>query len=235
MNPRVEPRLSELMLRMLARRPEERPPAAELAEALMQAARDAGPGADRSLFPSEEPVAAVEIAAPVRSQGNALGTGGPSARRVSAWERRQAWMAYAACALLGAVVSAVAIGWGLWPGQQARDVGMAHPAPGKAVQEKEEPVGLGDTGLTAPAANVKDASGPRPPSRPVPQTPLKDQRRAPHCYAPVEATINGGCWVEVPTAKPPCRDPHYEWQGSCYIRCYIPSFTRLRQPTSEPP
>jgi serine/threonine protein kinase len=219
MNPRVELPLDELILRMLARRPEERPSAMELAEALEQAAREAGPLADRPLFKSEEPVA-VENSAPVRSQGST------SVRRVSARERRRTWAAYAVCALLGAVVSVVAVGREFWSDQQTSRGEVEQPA-----LVKEEPVGLGDTGLTAPAASVKDASGSSPPSRPVPQTPLKDQRRAPRCVPDVEATINGGCWIEAPSMKPPCRDPFYEWQGACYM----PSFTRLRQPTSEPP
>jgi eukaryotic-like serine/threonine-protein kinase len=229
MNPRVEAELDELILRMLARLPEERPSAPELAEALEQAARDAGPGADRPLFQSEEPVA-VESVAPVRSQGSALEGRRAPERRVPARERRRDWAVYAACAMFGAAVSAVAIGWGLGPGQQTRGAEEAQATPGTAPRE-EDPVGLGDTGPTAPAASVKEASSSGPPSRPVPQTPLKDQRRAPHCVPDVEATINRGCWVEVTGAKPPCRDPHYEWQGSCYI----PSFTRMRQPTSEPP
>jgi hypothetical protein len=219
MNPRVESPLDELILRMLARRPEERPSAMELAKALEQAARDAGPLADGPLFKSVEPVA-VENSAPVRSQAST------SVRRESARERRRAWATYAACALLGAVVSAVAVGKGLWSGQQTRGGEVEQLAPGK-----EEPVGLGDTGLTPPAASVKDASGSMPPSRPVPQTPLKDQRRAPHCVPDVEVTIHGGCWIVVPPIKPPCGEQFYEWQGACYM----PSPTRLRQPTSQPP
>jgi hypothetical protein len=230
MNPRVDPLLSELIMRMLSRRPEERPPAVELAEALELAARRAGNGADKPLFPSAEPAAAVESSAPVRSQGSALEGRTAPARRVSAQERRRAWVAYAACALLGAVVSAVAVGWTLWSGPHARQGEVAQPTLGKALREKE-PVGLGDTGLKAPAASVKDPSGSSPASQLVPETPLKDQRRAPRCVPDVEVTINGGCWVEVPATKPPCRDPHYEWQGSCYI----PSLTRKRRSTSEPP
>jgi hypothetical protein len=99
------------------------------------------------------------------------------------------------------------------------------------VQREEEPVGLGDTGLKAPAASVKEVPSAVRPSEPVPETPLKDQRRAPRCIPPVEVTIHGGCWVELPTMKPPCKDLFYEWQG----RCYFPSLTPPRQPTSEPP
>jgi len=219
MNPFVEPGLSELMVRMLARQPQERPAAVELAAALEQVARKAGPSADMPLFTGEEPVAAVENAVPIRRQ-----------RRGSPRAHGHVWVAYAACTLLGAVISAMAVGWGLWLGQQARGHEGAQPAPGRELQE-EKPAGLGDASLTASDNSVTDASGSGNPSRPVPQTPLKDQRRAPHCVPDVEATINGGCWVEAPSMKPPCKDPFYEWQGSCYM----PSFPRLRRPTSEPP
>jgi hypothetical protein len=224
MNPRVEAQLGELILRMLARRPEERPPAPELAEALLQAARKAGPVADRPLFPSEEPVVAVESAAPVRRRRSGLEGRRDSAERESIRARGRAWVAYAACALLGAGVSAVALGWGLRPGQDDRG-DVAQPSP------DEEPVGLGDTGLNAPAARVKEAPSAVRLSRLVPETPLKDQQRAPHCAPGVEVTIHGGCWVEVPSMKPPCKDPCYQWRG----RCYVPALSRQRQPTSEPP
>ena len=101
---------------------------------------------------------------------------------------------------------------------------VAQPSP------SEEPVGLGDTRFKAPAPSMKDAPSALHPSRPVPENPLEDQRRAPHCIAPVEVTIHGGCWVELPSMKPPCKDPLYEWQGGCYM----PSLKRPRQPTSEP-
>lgn len=230
MNTRVEPGLSELMVRMLARQPQERPSAVELAAALEQVARKAGPSADMPLFLGEEPVAAVESAVPIRRHRRAEEAREASARRGSPQAHGQAWAAYAACTLLGAVISAMAVGWGLWLGQQARGSGRAQSAPGRELQA-EKPVGLGDTSLTTPNKNVQDASGSGNPSRSVPQTPLKDQRRAPHCVPDVEATINGGCWVEAPSEKPPCKPPFYEWQGGCYM----PSFPRLRRPTSEPP
>jgi eukaryotic-like serine/threonine-protein kinase len=223
MNPRVDPLLSELILRMLSRQPEERPSAAELVEALEQAARNAGAGADRPLFQREEPEVAVESAAPMRKQeGGREGRSAPVVRR-SAGARRRNWAAYSACALLGAVLSAVAVGWGLRSGQSGRGA-VVQPAP------DHEPVGLGDTELTAPAANVSASSNSGRLSRPIPSIPQKDQRRAPHCYSPVEVTINGGCWIAVPPIKPPCGDAFYEWQGGCYM----PSTTRPQQPTSEP-
>jgi hypothetical protein len=230
MNPRVDLPLDELILRMLVRRPEERPSAQELAEALMQAARNAGPLADRPLFKREEPVAAVESSVPARRQASGLDRSAASARQVSAWVDGRSWAVYAACVLLGATLSAVTAGWWMQPGQPTGGGEAAQPTPGQS-QKNEEPVGLGDTGLTAPAASVKEAPTAVRPSRPVPETPLKDQRRAPRCIPPVEVTIHGGCWVELPSMKPPCKDPLYEWQGGCYM----PSLNRPRQPTSQPP
>jgi hypothetical protein len=223
MNPRVDPLLSELILRMLARRPEERPAAVELAEALKGAVRSAGPGADRPLFQGEEPEVAVESAAPVQRQEGGREGRSASLLRRSSRARRRTWAAYAACALLGAVLSAVAVGWGLRSGQGGRGV-VVQPAPG------QEPVGLGDTDLTAPAASVKGSSGSRRPSRQIPETPFNGQRRAPHCILSEEVTINGGCWLEMRTTKPPCGELGYEWNG----KCYIPHIPPSRKPTSEP-
>jgi serine/threonine protein kinase len=222
MNPRVEPRLSELILRMLERQPEQRPSAADMAEALEEAARKVGAGADRPLFPSEEPAAPAEIAAPARRKRRTLESTGERAGRVSARTRRRTWAAYAACTLLGAITSLTAVRWG--QRSEQGDSGAAQLSP------SEEPVGLGDTSPQAPVASVKGTPSALRSSQQVPETPLKDQRRAPHCLAPVEVTIHGGCWVELPTMKPPCKDPLYEWQG----RCYVPSLKRPRQPTSEP-
>jgi len=223
MNPRVDPLLSELILRMLARQPEERPAAVELVEALERAARNAGAGADRPLFQREEPEVAVEIAAPMRRQEG--GREGRSARivRSSSRARSRTWAAYAACAVLGAVLSAVAVGWGPRSGQDDRGT-ATQPA------SSQKPVGLGDTDLTAPAASVMGSSGSRRPSRKMPETPFNGQRRAPHCIPPGEITINGGCWIEVPSTKPPCGELGYEWNG----KCYIPHIPPTKQPTSEP-
>jgi hypothetical protein len=230
MNPRVEAQLEELIVRMLARRPEERPSAVELAEALEQAARSAGPGADLPLFQRGQQEAAVENLAPVQRQERGREGEVTPAGRGTARARGRTWAAYAACVVFGAIISAVALGWGLQPGQQARGVEVAQPAPGQ-VQREEEQAGLGDTGLKAPAASVKEAPSAVRPGRPVPETPLENQQRAPHCVAGAEVIIHGGCWVEVPSMKPPCKEPFYEWQG----RCFMPSLTRPRQPTSEPP
>jgi hypothetical protein len=104
--------------------------------------------------------------------------------------------------------------------------------PGRSRRTK----GAGPTACcSGPCSRGSPRSAPQPltaarPSRPVPETPLKDQRRAPRCLPPVEIIIHGGCWVELPSMKPPCKAPLHEWQGGCYM----PSLNRPRQPTSEP-
>jgi hypothetical protein len=223
MNLRVEPLLSELILRMLEREPRRRPSAGELAQVLEEAVHKAGAGADRPLFQREEPAVPAEGAAPARRKERTLESGGERAGRVSARARRRRWAEYAACALLGAMASVTAVRWGQ-RSEQGDSAVVAQPSP------SEEPVGLGDTRLKAPAPRTKDAPSALHPSRPVPDKPLEDQRRAPHCLAPVEVTIHGGCWIAVPPIKPPCGDAFYEWQGGCYM----PSTIRPRQPTSEP-
>ncbi len=53
LNPRVDPRLNDLILRMLSLNPEKRGTAGELAEALEQSAKGAGSDADQPLFTPE--------------------------------------------------------------------------------------------------------------------------------------------------------------------------------------
>jgi hypothetical protein len=228
-NPRVEPQLSTLLMRMVSKRPEERPTAHEVAEALGVLARSAGAEADRPLFQGKEERAPVAISAPERAPGRDKEESRDSAKRVSARARVRTWAAYAACAMLGGVTTGAAVAWWLRPRQEARGAEVAQSIGGEQ-QRENEPVGLGDTGLTAPAANVKASVGARRLSLPIPRTPLKGQRRAPHCLPAVEVTINGGCWAVARASKPPCGD-NYEWQGLCYV----PTFPVPRQPTSDPP
>jgi serine/threonine protein kinase len=61
LNPRVEPRLDALILRMLSMRPEVRGSATELAEALEEAAERISPRSDQPLFAGEAPVRSVRL------------------------------------------------------------------------------------------------------------------------------------------------------------------------------
>jgi hypothetical protein len=190
LNPRVEPELSALILRMLSERPEERPAAAEVARALEGGAEQPAP----SVKPPHAP-----------------------SRRMLAKARTPAWMA--TCALLGAMVGALAAGWG------QEDVAQA---PAVERPRDPDPVGVGSTSMAAP---VKVPSSHKSLGLPMPEAPFEGQRRAPHCQPPGEVIINGGCWIEPRNVKPPCGNLSYEWNG----RCYIPHIPPPRKPTSEPP
>lgn len=223
LNARVELELSALILRMLSVRPEERPTASELAKALEKADKNPAPGADQPLFaPKERKGAAAEASAEQREAQELEEAHAPVGWAL-ARVHVPAWML--ACAVFVGVVGALAVGWALRHGREggARIAGED--------QSASSPVGLGDTGLTVPAAQGAQRSTRDSLGLPMPKEPLEGQRRAPDCRPPLEITINGGCWVEARHATPPCGDVSYEWKGSCYVPNYHPP----RQPTSEPP
>jgi eukaryotic-like serine/threonine-protein kinase len=201
LNPQVDAALSALIQRMLAARPEERPPAGELAWELEEAAAVLRRARTEPPTSSERPT------------------------RAALWLRMPTWARYAACAALGAVVAAMAVAWTLWPERQ----GVGHMLGRQA--EDGVSAGLGETGATAPGAPEPAPSSGTGLAKPVPEEPLKGQRRAPHCLSPAEVTIKGGCWIAVRDEKPPCGKLTYEWKGGCYAPNYHPP----REPTSVSP
>jgi hypothetical protein len=220
LNPQVEPGLSALILRLLSRQPEQRPTQHELAEAFEHATRNPAPGQEpRPVEPRPPASPAAEAPgqqpSPAREQARAHAMWFLAPVRVPAW--------VAAYAVLVGALIAVALGWALGTGRQTPAHEQLLPAPA--------PVGMGDTSLTAPVAMEEAPSARKSLGRSIPLEPFDGQRRAPHCQPPEEVTINGGCWIELPTMKPPCRSLSYEWKG----RCYVPHIPPGRAPTSEPP
>ncbi|MDY7232917.1 serine/threonine-protein kinase, partial [Hyalangium rubrum] len=172
LNPRVAPELDALILRMLAARPDERPSAGELAKALETAARNPASGADLPLFARKE----WEHSAKCEE---ADGPSGWSLTRA----RVPAWML--ACAVLVGSVGAVTVGWTL---RHAREDAAQHTTSEEL--GGRDPIGLGDTSLTGPAAQGEEPAGQERLGRPLPEQPLKGQRRAPHCRPPVEFSVS---------------------------------------------
>ncbi|WP_224246105.1 serine/threonine protein kinase [Hyalangium gracile] len=64
----------------------------------------------------------------------------------------------------------------------------------------------------------------------MPNTPLPGQRKPP-CEPRLQRVINGGCWVPIGTAKPPCGPTAVDYEGGCYM----PVYDAPRQPTSGEP
>jgi serine/threonine protein kinase len=218
LNPRVAPRLDALILRMLAIRAEARGTAAELAEALEQAAQHTSVASTRSLF---------EVSS--RTVDPAERSSSPASPR--SWRRRLAKAA--ALLALG--------GWAWWliPSKFPEQPAGGSRAPGTALREDGGASGLGDE-----AANASMAASP-PPSVPgvkaedtLPE-PLPGQERPDakgRCAHQRHIPLNGGCWKAVPIDREECAALKLAGHNGHMFKgaCYVPVIVHGRQPTSEP-
>lgn len=197
--------LAALIHQMLSPEPSDRGSAGAMAQALEAAAKNAGPAAN-------QPITPLPAQAPTASTGRPV----PSRPSVP-WPP---WLAAATCVAL--TVGA----W--WIGQQPSVERPAGTSP-TARNSSEEPVGLAETVLSIPVSMA-----PPEPTRDgigldMPQKPFPGQRRAP-CEKP-EVEINGGCWVGLRDATPPCGARSYEWKHGCYL----PMFDPPRPATTDQP
>ncbi len=212
-NPRVVRELVDLVERALAKDPEARGRAREIAQAADSAAQHAGPQADVPLFDAQVTAAEAPEARPAPVSGGDL----PQPRAVKAV--LAAAMAFAVIALCQG---------GDVPYESAQEMAWV-----KAQDSEEAPdggtKGLGEEVLSA---RVDSHETPVPSSavilKEVPKQPLAGQRRYP-CPRREEVVINGGCWYRV-DIKPPCGD-YYEWRDACYLPVIGPT----RVPTTQEP
>ena len=226
-NPRVEPRLRELILRMLSDAPEARGSAAELAEALEAAA------ADHPVSRSPPSQAAGEQAAVAPPDaGTSTGTRalperfGPRPRGL-AWKP---WLALAAAAGLSALL--------LWPSP------AVHAPPTQVSVNTQEASGAQtpDAGTAAVGDSPPpDSAPPRSKRKPVAQSPLPEPRPGQlrpdakgRCLVRKQLALNGGCWVEqVSMTAQECAGSGYAYsQGKCYAPALAPPQKPV--PTSSP-
>jgi serine/threonine-protein kinase len=209
--------LDALTSRMLCLRPEARGSAREVAEALEQAALEAGPEADVALFAPEAPEPTA--ARPVLTR-----PAPPASVRASRSWRMATSMGLGGALAMGAV-------WMLsaHPGEQTEE---AHASTPEEARDGGT-VALGDSALTAPVSRSQPPSAWSAISVDLPPRPLPGQRRPDatgRCPRRSEVLINGGCWKRLAVDLKDCDKDDFVYKGACYS----PAFPPERPPTSSP-
>jgi hypothetical protein len=220
----VAPELEALILRMLSEAPEARGTTGELAVALEQAAKSAGPVADERVRPSRSMLPTEHASRP-----------GPTRWHLASQALRRHSKPLAVAGALSAGVLAVVL---LPP--LPRPATEAEPEQLAAVETEEQEdagvderaVGLADGGVDEVLASAEQAPVHGVPKsvlgRSLIKKPVPGQRKAP-CENPRQRAIIGFCWW--PFERPPCGKGEYEHED----RCYVPVVENGRQPTSEEP
>jgi len=217
-NARCSEELSAVTSRMLAMSPEARGSAGELAEALEQAACEAGPEADVPLFAQEAspPEAERAVAQQVFPR-----TSGRSSR---------SWLM--AASLGGAL--ALGAGWllGARSGEEARE---ARAVVTEAAQDGGT-AAVGASSFAAPepltrAPTARPALAENPPPQPLPgQT---RPNAAGRCLRG-QVLINGGCWKKLAVDVKDCGEGDIVYKGACYTPAYPPARPANSSPTGQP-
>jgi hypothetical protein len=242
LNPRVSEELSALILRLLARAPDERfeGRAVKAAEALEQAWRSAGPRADSPLFGWDtSPASRWRSPGRVRrAEEQDAAAGAEHARREAEEQTQaargreqaasQAWsplwseeMAVAVVGLLLAVLTVAVL-------YRGREESRTLSGSGSG-----DIVAVGDNASSAAIsalAPMRTDSKPSAVGLPMPEKPFPGQRTSP-CNRNGEVELRGGCWYALRDATLPCREDAYDWNGACYL----PSYPARRQPTTQQP
>jgi serine/threonine protein kinase len=226
LNPRVEPRLSALILRMLSAAPEARGTAGELAEALELAVKHAGAKADQPLFESkpQQPPAPAKPQAPAALKS--------SNGRIAPREHALKWLPWLASAAAGLLLL-------LWARQavhvRAERVFARVQAAPSANRPDAGTAAVGESSMEAPLASKESPSGQKAvaedtPPELFPRQATPDEKG--RCPSPGQVAINKGCWLEFPMEAAPCEANGYLLHQG---KCYTPVFAlRRRKPTSSP-
>ncbi|QSQ27600.1 serine/threonine protein kinase [Pyxidicoccus parkwayensis] len=203
--------LDVLTSRMLGMSPEARGSARELAEALEQAAREAGPEADVPLF---------ALRVPPREE----------ARAVPGYAKRRApGRSWLAAASLG---GGLALGGAWWLSARPEEESAKVHASAREETRDGGTVAVGDSALTAAVAHDRAPFAWSSIAVEVPPKPFPGQRRpdangrCPRSQVP----INGGCWIKLTLDLKGCGEDTYLYKGACYT----PAFPLAHPPTSSP-
>jgi serine/threonine protein kinase len=212
-NPRVEPALRELIIRLLSDEPATRGTAAQTAEELEAAAAERSPAPD-------DP-------APAR--------GAERPERVRPPARARVWKPWPALAVAG--VCAVL----LWSWQRVPRPPVLMSASTQQASETQAPdagtAALGDSSTTAPQDSTPPATDKRPIAQSSPPEPRPGQVRPNEkgrCPGPQQVPINGGCWFEFTLlhAEECTKSGNLLLNGKCYVPVFVPP--QKTPPTSSP-
>ncbi|HEX8706598.1 MAG TPA: serine/threonine-protein kinase [Myxococcaceae bacterium] len=223
----VAPELEALILRMLSEEPEARGTAGALAEALEQAAKEAGPVADERVVPSRSLLPTKCTARP-----------GPTRWHLARQAARRVAREHSAALCVAGILSACLLGGLALLSLPEHPVQLAAEEQEQedAGAEEERAVGLADAGVDdsvlASAESQPAYGGPGfVLGEPIPKKPEPGQKRPP-CNPAEQRAINGLCWWVHHNKKPPCEDA-FEHEDRCYTPVIPPN--RIRPPTSEEP
>ncbi|MFP2929372.1 protein kinase domain-containing protein [Pyxidicoccus sp. 3LG] len=216
-NARCVAELSALVSRMLSPRPEARGSAREVAAALEQAARKAGPEAEVPLFTGEE--------------GRPAGLFPPLQRvTVRPPPRMARWPRFVAAGL-GA---SVALGVGMLSSTPSVEPPEKAHVAERGEEEDGGTVAVGDTALTAPVEPERAPSTWSVIRAELPPKPFPRQRRPDgdgRCSGKGLVAINGGCWAKQLVEPKDCDAVGgFVYKGECYV----PVWALTRPPTSGP-
>jgi serine/threonine-protein kinase len=237
LNPRCASELAELTVRMLSPNPEARGTGRELAEALEQAAWEAGPEADAPLFDREAPEPAPTSSAPPRAAPPPAPEASRPApthsrpTRAAPRGRSRAVRSRLTAASLGATV-ALGAAWVL----TARPGVKPEQEHASSARENEDggTVAVGDAALTAPVPLSQAPSAWTSVAVDLPRRSFPGQRRpdaSGRCPGKAQVAIHGGCWFKLPLDPKDCEGEHYYvYKGGCYA----PVISPARPPTSSP-
>jgi serine/threonine protein kinase len=189
LNPRVDPQLNALILRMLSPRPGERGSGLELAEAMERGVAYAPPSADAPLYGARS-------WSPVQARPG----------------KARQWLPWLAAAMALGL-------WPEETGtvRTVERPTLAHDAAGNA-KRKEESVSLGDTAMNSPEAEAESPSK-KGIALELPKNPLPGQRKPNskgRCPGE-QVSINGGCWGKVVLTVDECPGHLYVHEGGCYV------------------
>ncbi|ADO68619.1 serine/threonine-protein kinase [Stigmatella aurantiaca] len=194
----LAPLLESLILRMLSDNPQDRGSAGELAAALEAAAEAAGPEADAPMSPNGSRGGTESVRRPVSESQG--GCLGPAVLMSLA-----AWLII----------------------QIVGNLNLAEFVDPPPILEDGGTTGVADASVEeVPVPNVAREPEPSGLALEMPKAPLPGQRRPP--CARFQIHIQGGCWLEVPRASPPCGES-YDWKGACYYPVAAPPRTNTSE------